>query len=247
MAFMKSRVISLGVLLAGSLLSASAAAEQLADNGTFALGVDRMFGYVSYNASYDSTTTTGVKTSHEATVSNFSLLGRAGNLGVGNVGIAQIPRISFDAFVGPGVSLGGSIMYDYYSIGSKNAGQEDPDKPSVGVWLISPRVGFAKMFTPQIGIWPRAGITYIHASVDSPYTDTTTGVTTANTDSVGELYYTMDVNLIIAPVAHLGFTVGPTLDYLLSDSESHTPADTTPNSNYKAHALGVQAGIFAWF
>ena len=244
---MKSRVVSLGVLLAGSLLSASAAAEQFADNGTFALGVDRIFGYVSYTSGYDSTDTTGAKISHEDTISNFSLLGRAANLGVDNVGIAQIPRISFDAVLGPGVTLGGSAMYDHYSLSNKNAGQEDPDKLTVGVWLVSPRIGFAKMFTPQIGIWPRAGITYVHQSTDNPSTNTATGVTTDYTDSVGELYYTMDVNLIITPVAHLGFTVGPTFDYLLSHSESHTPPDTTPNSNYKAHALGLQAGIFAWF
>ncbi len=246
---MKSRVVSLGVLIAGSLLGGSAAAEELADNGTFALGVDRMFGYVSYTEGYDSANATGTKTSHENSVSNFSLLGRAGSLGLTNVNIdiAQMPRLSFDAFLGPGVSLGGSVMYDYYSLSNKTAGQADPDKPSIGVWLISPRIGFAKMFTPQVGIWPRAGITYVHGSIDSPNTNTATGATTTTSVSVGELFYTMDVNLIIAPVPHVGFTLGPTLDYLLSYSQSQTPTATNPNSNYKAHALGIQAGIFAWF
>jgi len=246
---MRSRVVTLGVLLTGSLVSASAAAEQLADSGTFALGVDRMFGYVSYTNSYDSTTAAGVKTSHEETVSNFALLGRTGGFSLNNIpsSAGQVPRISFDAFLGPGITLGGSIMYDYYSIGDKTAGQENPDKPSVGFWLFSPRVGFAMMFTPQIGIWPRAGITYLHVSIDDSYTNPTTGVKTTNTTSVSQLSYTMDVNLIIAPIPHVGFTVGPTFDYLLSQSESQTPPDTTPNSNYKAHALGLQAGIFVWF
>lgn len=246
---MRSKVVTLSVLLAGSLLSASAAAEQLADSGTFALGVDRMFGYVSYTDSHDTTTAAGVKTSHEESVSNFSLLGRAGNLNLTDipVNVGEMPRLSFDAFLGPGISVGGSITYDYYSLGNKTAGVEDPDKPTIGVWLFSPRVGFATMFTPQIGIWPRAGITYIHASIDSSYTNTATGAKTTETASMGELYYTMDVNLIISPIPHLGFTVGPTLDYLLSHSESQTPPNPTPDSSFKAHALGLQAGIFAWF
>jgi len=142
----------------------------------------------------------------------------------------------------------------------KNAGFEiagnNKYHPTAGVsdstlkgrqWGVSPRVGFAMMFTPQIGIWPRAGITYLHVSIDDSYTNPTTGVKTTNTTSVSQLSYTMDVNLIIAPIPHVGFTVGPTFDYLLSQSESQTPPDTTPNSNYKAHALGLQAGIFVWF
>jgi hypothetical protein len=103
------------------------------------------------------------------------------------------------------------------------------------------------MFTPQVGLWPRAGITYAHVATDRTSTNTTTGAVTNYSQSAGALYYTMDVNLVVTPVPHVGFTVGPTFDYLLSYSQSSTPADTTPESNRKEHSLGVQAGFLAWF
>jgi len=236
------KCISLTIFAALSLTGGLASAQQqLGDHGTFAIGVDRIFGYTSYTESYDNTSTTGARTSYEHTTSNFALLGRAQSLTV-----AQVPRLSFDVFLGPGISLGGSIMYDHYSSSSKTAGIESPNKPSVGLWLFSPRVGFAHMFTPQIGIWPRAGVMYTHLSSDSSYTDINGAQLTANT-SAGALFYTMDVNLVITPVPHVGFTVGPTLDYLLSMSQSSTPPDTTPQTNQKEHALGIQAGFLGWF
>jgi len=240
------KYISIATFSALAFTSGLATAEQFGDNGTFAISVDRIFGYVSNTQSYDTTSSTGagdatVKTSYETTTSQFSLLGHYLPTSVG-----QVPRLSFDAFLGSGISLGGSVMYDHYSTSHKNAGVEDPDKPTEGIWLLSPRVGFAYMFTPHVGIWPRAGITYAHISSDSTSTSTT-GVVTSSSDSVSALYYTMDVNLVVTPVPHVGFTIGPTLDYLLSYSESTTPASTNPDSNQKEHALGLQAGFLAWF
>ena len=239
---MKKR-ISMTVFAAVALTSGFAAAEQLGDNGTFAIGVDRIFGYVSDSQSYESAAVAGVPGSkYETTVSEFSFLGRAAGILV-----AQVPRLSFDAFLGPGVSFGGSIMYEHFSTTNKVAGVEDPDKPSTGIWLISPRVGFAHMFTPEVGIWPRAGIMYAHTSSDSSSTNVATGVVTKNSDTVGTLYYTMDVNLVVTPVPHIGFTIGPTLDYLLSYSSSRTPPATSPSTNQKELALGIQAGFLGWF
>jgi hypothetical protein len=243
---MRNLRITVGVLATLAFITATAGAEQFGDNGTVAIGVDRMFGYVSYTYQYDTTGTTGVTpvtttTSHESTTSNFSLLGRA--LGYT---VMQVPRLSIDVALGPGVTLGGSIMYDHYSTTNKTAGQESPDKPSTGVWLLSPRVGFAKMFTPQFGIWPRAGILYVHSSNSSSYPDAT-GATITSTNSMSSLYFTLDANLILMPVSHFGFTLGPTVDYSLSHSTSSSPPALVSQTNEKDHAIGVQAGIFAWF
>ena len=228
-----------------SLMGVSASAQQLADNGTFAIGVDRMFGYVSDVQSYDqsiTTTTPATSYHYERTVNNFSLLGR-----IIGAEVLQVPRLSIDAFLGPGITVGGSIMYDHYSTGSSTNGQDSQSKTSTGAWLFSPRIGFAHMFTPNFGLWPRAGVMYVHVSSDNDTTNPTTGaVTTTNTTS-GSLYFDLDVNLILAPVPHFAFTLGPTYDLLLSTSQSYTPAQTTTESNQHEHALGVQAGIFAWF
>ena len=243
--------LSIAAFSALAFASGVAGAEQFGDSGTFAIGVDRIFGYVSDTQSYDytltvptGTGTTSTKTTSEMTVSNFSVFGRTSWSNGTRIG--QLPRLSFDAFLGPGVSVGGSLMYDHYSISNKSNGVEDPDKPSLGLWLFSPRVGFAYMFTPQVGIWPRVGITYVHTSIDSTNTSTT-GTVTTTSESLGLVYYTMDVNLVVTPVSHVGFTIGPTLDYLLSYSQSSTPAQTNPQSNQKEHALGFQAGFLGWF
>lgn len=77
-----------------SLMGVSASAQQLADNGTFAIGVDRMFGYVSDVQSYDqsiTTTTPATSYHYERTVNNFSLLGR-----IIGAEVLRVPRLSFD-------------------------------------------------------------------------------------------------------------------------------------------------------
>ena len=161
---MNIKGLGASVFFAVSLMGASAFPQQLADNGTFAIGVDRMFGYVSDVSSYDQTiavTNPPTSSRTERTVNDFSVLGRTNG-----VGLSQIPRLSFDAFLGPGVTVGGSVMYDHYSAGLANNGQVSVTKTSTGVWLLSLRVGFAHMFGPYLGIWPRAGIMYAHASTD---------------------------------------------------------------------------------
>jgi hypothetical protein len=242
---MHAKWASLSLALACGLTAGSGFAQQLGDDGTFAIGVDRLFGYVSDVQSYDITVGGGAATTTthiEQTNNNFSLLGH-----VVGVEVAQVPRLSFDAFVASGLTIGGSIMYDHYSTGSSTNWHDSPDKTSTGAWLFAPRVGFAKMFVPQFGIWPRAGIMYLHTSTDDTTTNTNTGASTTNTTTNGDLYFTLDANVILAPVPHFAFTLGPTYELLLSSSVSYPAGVTNTDSHQKEHAIGLQAGIFAWF
>ena len=241
---MKLGLVACGIFGVVSITDAPCSAQQFASRGTIALGADRMFGYVSFTENQVTPdAAAGGATTQETSSSNFSLLGRTSAANP-----PQIPRLSFDVFYGTGISLGVSAMYEHYSTGQKTNGISSPDKPTDGIWLFSPRVGFGHMFSPHFGIWPRVGVTYAHDSLSALYTDLNTGASVTTTTSTSEWYISIDANLVLVPVPHVGFTLGPTYDHLLSENVSATPtqAPTTP-STYSAHALGIQAGLLAWF
>jgi len=100
------------------------------------------------------------------------------------------------------------------------------------------------MFTPLLGIWPRGGITWLIASSESASGNTKT--------SSNRLALTMEVPLVITPVPHAGFTVGPTLDLGLSGSDEIKNTDdmgvtTTLKQDVVGTDFGIQAGLFVYF
>jgi hypothetical protein len=207
--------LSVTVFAAWALTSGHVCAEQLGDHGTFSIGIDRLFGYVNERRSYREGTPP-VTVPRTDSDSQFSFLGRASS-------ISSMPRLSFDALLGPGISVGGSFMYEHDS--DTTLGY--PEK-LLGFWLISPRIGYAHIFAHRVGIWPRVGITYAHTSESAR--------------SNYMLSFTTDLNLLVTPLPNIGFTVGPTLDYMLS--ENYVMAE---RSNFKEYAIGVQAGFLVWF
>lgn len=239
---MRHSLYFIGTFAAASLVSFTAAAEQLGDHGTVAIGVDRLFGFAYHSVSYKEPNGTGGTNSYDETISNFSFLGRGTGIPFAVPAALQVPRLGADVFLGPGVSLGGSIAYDYYSTGETVNGQDTNTSDSTGIWIFSPRIGFAKMFSDNIGIWPRAGITYAHIAATTSTTDPATGTTTSQ-DQKGHLtFLTLEVNLLLAPVQHFMFTVGPSFDYLLSFS----PTGNTGQTDYSGHSLGLHVGMLGW-
>ncbi len=241
---MKFGLAACGIFGVVSFTDALCSAQQFASKGMIAMGVDRLFGYVSYTENQVTpNATAGSSTTKETSISNFSLLGRTSAANP-----PQIPRLSSDVFYGSGISFGVSAMYEHSSTGQQTNGTPSPDKPTEKVWLLSPRVGFGHMFSQHFGIWPRVGVTYAHDSLSTLYTDLNTGTSVTTTTSTSEWYISIDMNLVLIPVPHVGFTLGPTYDRLLSENVSVTPAQTpTTASTYSARALGVQAGLLAWF
>lgn len=105
------------------------------------------------------------------------------------------PRVAFDLFVMDGLSLGGALGY------SSDADEADPEDAGTGwhrQFLLSPRLGYAYMFSDLLGVWPRAGITY---------QDIRTG-----SAKVALLAASVDANLVLVPTANAVVTLGPTLD-----------------------------------
>jgi len=214
----------------------SAAAEQLDTSGTVALGVDRVFGVVNYSESYNTPNSSGVgmdaNTYHDT---NWAILGRA--TAAFMYMQLQSPRLSADVIVVSGISLGGGIVYDYDSGKSALPSGNGTDSHA-GIWVLAPRIGFAKMLTKHVGLWPHAGITYMHYSEDYKFSDTNS-VTTSTGDSA---FLTLDANFVLSPISHTGLTIGPTLDLLI---HRHNSPDSTSKDD-RLTAIGVQAGLLIW-
>jgi hypothetical protein len=167
----------------GAKTSAPAAAAPagpsgFGDAGMLVLSAENMFGF-NYN-----------HPSNGASSTTFAILSD-GFAGVA-VNTYQWPRLAFDAFVTKGISLGGALSFSRTTF-SNNAA------PSTNAFEVAPRLGYAMMVAPSLGVWPRLGITYIYSASNTNFLALTVDALAA---------------AIVSP--HLAITFGPTLDVGLS-------------------------------
>ncbi|MGC4089872.1 MAG: hypothetical protein QM756_18695 [Polyangiaceae bacterium] len=225
----------LGSLLALGLLFGvgSARADDTPRAGTFALGVERLFGFVHTSESSDRENVQ--QTNSNTTV---SLLGS----GLSRTSVVySFPRLAFDYFPIDHLSVGGSIAYFHVS-GSQTleAGgvSQETDQGTTSGFIFAPRAGYAFMFSGMLGLWPRAGLTYLTAS--------TSGAADVGW-SGNRFAFTLEAPLVIAPVPHVAFLVGPTLDLGVTGSSEVRIGNTTTSVDTTATEFGVQAAISTYF
>jgi hypothetical protein len=152
------------------------------DSGQFVLSAENLFGFTYYRPSGGTSSTT------------FSLFSN-GFAGVG-VNAYDWPRVAFDYFVIKGISLGGAVSASRTTTGDN----------SFNAIQVAPRVGYATMIGPWLGVWPRAGVTYLYSASNEKF-----------------LALTVDALAVIMLAPHLAITFGPTVDVGLSG----TPKTTT--------------------
>jgi hypothetical protein len=158
-----------------------------------------------------------------------------------------IPRIGFDYLPIDGLSVGGSVGF-FTASGEveqeANGVSQTEDTTSFSLFLLSPRVGYAFMFTPVFGIWPRGGVTFL--SLTSEAADG------SPKSSSSRFALTLEVPFVITPVPHVGFTFAPTLDLGLAGSDKVTTigdmgVETSVENDATATDIGIQAGLFVYF
>jgi hypothetical protein len=142
--------------------------------------------------------------------------------------ISIVPEIQY--FVITGLSVGGIVVFDWA-------------KPSTGDSTttigIGPTVGYNFWISPGLlSLWPQATFTFNNAStsIPSPTGGTVSGSLT--TTNVGVF-----VPLLIHPVKHFHFGVGPYFNIDLSSKES---AGGTSVDGDKAMNLGIRGEIAGW-
>jgi hypothetical protein len=184
----------LAVLLSSSPARAQGSSE-FGKQGSVSIAAERLFGVTHTSSSGSSVTT-------------VSLLGGSG-LELGNAPYS-IPRIGVDYFTGSGLSLGLGAEIAFISTSS--------DGTVVG---LNPRLGYAVRVSDGFSLWPRAGVSYVHLSVD--------------VQSAYVLAATLEVQAVVTPFQHFGFTFSPTVDIGLAATRSTLTQ------------LGLQAGMIGWF
>ncbi len=214
-------------------------------SGTFVIGAERLMGF--------SQTTTKIKVDDPAVArevdssqTSFYFLGsNPGASDLGGTPPSQgspfvAPRIGFDYFVVDNVSVGGSVTYiSDSSSGDQTQGNQQTDLADIksNVFSVSPRAGYALMFSETFGLWPRGGITYVSHKLE-----------VNDTEISGTLLaLSLEGNLVITPVPHAGFLIGPTLDFpFLGSGEAKAGQNTTDLDTFKVTTFGLQAGLFIW-
>jgi hypothetical protein len=248
---------SASVALASFLVVGAAEAQDrpFGAAGQAILSADRLFGVHFWSVKSDQNAM-GAAPASTTTLSgtDIDLLwgtssGGGNAIGAGSADVYQIPRLAFDYVFGPGITVGGALGYLHRS-GSLSTTTNNTtvsrDQPSANGFLVSPRGGYALELTPLLAIWLRAGISYFSLSDES----TNMAGTTTTKHNLHGFSLGLDPQLVITPVMHVGFMVGPIADIPLSgnfNTEQTGMMNTSVDNTAKVANYGVSAGVLVYF
>lgn len=201
--------------------------------------------------------------SSEASVSTtvVALFG-TGRTGLLNVGGTVFPRLGIDGVLGPGVTLGGSLMYAVTSGETENSTtiggtttNEKEDLPTFSWFLLHPRVGYLAELSPTFSIWPRGGISYNSVSMELESDAFIDGVMTTqtNTATFTTTTATLELQFVAEPVEGAGITFGAFADLPLggeaeAESDPEDPLNPSPDpSDLSLTSYGIVAGVALLF
>jgi hypothetical protein len=157
-----------------------------------------------------------------------------------------IPRVALDGMFGNGLTLGGSVSYMVVSgkheVADSISTKSSQDDGSASVFIFAPRVGVVIPASPFVGIWLRAGVSRISISQDGP-NNSETGTSATFTRTLVDL--TLDPQLVITPMPHVGITLGALLDVGVSGTDEVT--GSTETRDVKSSSYGVTGGLVAIF
>jgi hypothetical protein len=175
------------------------------DAGQLTISAERMFGFAYTHQSYGA--------APAATGTTFTLLSNPFGATSSAYGW---PRVGFDYFAARSFSLGGSASF--YRDSSGGVG-------TTGFEVI-PRLGYATMVGPWLGIWARGGVTYNHAS--------------GNSNTLQYLGLTVEGNLAFVVSPHLVVLFGPALDLGLWGTRK---SGTSASVSAKLTDIGAYFGL----
>ena len=253
-----SHIVSALSVLATMTCALPALAQQaggFGSKGGFVIGAERLTGVFITSGSSELDGTIGAPLMAPFTFDSddssttFALLGNGLEAEP-----AAIPRLGFDYFIIDALSVGGAITYASKSENSERqtatgmfANTEDVETKNTMLTL-SPRAGYALMFSKLFGFWGRGGISYTSATGD---TEVTTENGREDTEfSASLLTLAADAQLIITPIDHVAIGVGAQLDIPLTGSLEVTdpePALTQMDGDLSILTFGISAGMMMYF
>jgi hypothetical protein len=138
-----------------------------------------------------------------------------------------VPRVGFDYFIIPQLSLGGSLALAWYD---PNDDDDDDDDGEISTLLFAPRVGYAIEFNASWGVWLRGGFSYYTVGFDNDVSRNLLALT-----GEGAFYY--------LPTPNVGFTLTPLFDLGLSGEVENDIED----QDYTERVFALMFGMFARF
>ena len=215
------------VLASGARLHAQEeqAPALFGEKGHLVIGGERMLGYA--HARQDETSDGVTRTT---TSNSISLLGSPNSSSA-----YTFPRVGFDAFIAPSISLGASLTYFRTSM-SVGGG----DFKVSGI-LVAPRVGFAARLAPAVWLWPRAGITYVYDWSDVG------GIFGPASGSSNLFAATVEAPVVLALAPQALALIGPTIDVGLSGSNKAIDGTGSFDHDLKETEIGLQASFMFYF
>jgi hypothetical protein len=197
---------------------------------------------------YYVTTETGPSPSPTSTSSVLSgtsvnLLGGSQTGSIDPFGLASL---SVHGVVGPGVTIGGGVGIQSDS-GTEDAGTPTSSEITITTVAVSPRVGYILSATKSISVWFRGGITYSSMTFEQQSQCPPGAIICLGTVSstISLVALSLDPMLVIAPIPHVAFLVGPAFDFGLSGNQATTVQGGSASSDRdrKASSYGVAAGL----
>ncbi|HMA91337.1 MAG TPA: hypothetical protein VKP30_01570 [Polyangiaceae bacterium] len=220
-----SALVACGGLLAG--VRTAQAAPEFSQWKAFTIGVEDFTGYESRSVDYNDAGGEHI----EQTRSRLALALTGGSTKLG-VHYFVIPHLSVGAFVGFESSPASTTTH--------LPGESQTNRlPTGSRALIAPRVGYALMFRPSIGVWFRAGIGYERTKyrIDE---------VSSGRDSFG--LFSGDILLLWSPVPCFALSLGPTADLSFTGSHNERDAERRSWSNSASmQRLAMMVGLHGYF
>jgi hypothetical protein len=219
------------------LLPVTANAQDFGTAGRFAIAAERITSINHSSMKVEDDDSDG---SFSTSYTNIAFL--TNPLGSDTSGYS-FPRIGFDYFVTDGLSVGAALgiisSSSSIEIDDGDTSTESDGASTSGV-LFSPRIGYAFMFEDNIGIWPRAGITYVGAGTEDD-----------GDEASRKLWaLSIEVPFVFVPVPHVAFTAAPALDLGIGGSQEVDPSGEgipTSETDLKVTDFGLHLGMLAYF
>jgi hypothetical protein len=156
-----------------------------------------------------------------------------------------VPRIGLDYVLAPHFTIGGELVLFVTAGASSSIATNTPagttttpnQSTTRTTFGIAPRVGYVLELTNLFSLWLRGGFSF-YTEGDSQTLGTNTG------SGVNQFALDLEPQFVITPLAHVGITLGPTLDLPLFGQRWQDPNQ----SAYDAVLFfGINAGLLVYF
>jgi hypothetical protein len=261
---MKTRnLLALGVLSASLLLPATSQAQDAHGFGSetqLLISADRLVPLFSWNSATVTTTQGNNQVKVTQSDSSTSLLWGSDSqaFSFGSRTPHTVPRAAADFVVIPHLTIGGTLAFAFGLGGSTktettNNNQTvtvENDSPSTTIIALGPRVGYIIPFGDVLAVWLRGGFSF-YSIKQTQETNDNNNTTERDTTKVTAFSLDVDPQLVIVPLEHFFFTVGPAINIPLSGSVSQErvrgATTTTIDNDLTLWHFGISASVGGWF